>query len=167
MLYALFRHSPAWDHSAISVHRFHAFDTASCLCHPTLMPAIGSQSGLSISLALRPVPARIVQQIQRGQFVDMRELLADNIALRSQLEQVRDAMGAGVVSLATRPRVWEVASMGVLLPNLPCCRYDRCCDQRASCVCYCGIERGNASWGFWLVGIRPALSPAGCIGSFT
>ena len=81
-------------------------------------PAGGSaQQGLSISIALRPVPARIVGQIQRGQFVDMRDLLADNVALRSHSDEVRDSLGANVVSLATGPRVRELSS----IPSWICC----------------------------------------------
>uniref|UniRef100_A0A1X7UDW3 Uncharacterized protein n=1 Tax=Amphimedon queenslandica TaxID=400682 RepID=A0A1X7UDW3_AMPQE len=37
--------------------------------------------GISLSLSAEPIPARLVQKIQSGQFVEMRELLGDNIAL--------------------------------------------------------------------------------------
>ena len=84
---------------------------------PSLLTGVGVQPGLSISLALRPVPARIVTQIQIKEFVDMRELLVDNVALRSQPNDVRDSLGASVVSLAARPRVREVSS----IPSWICC----------------------------------------------
>ena len=43
-------------------------------------------SGLILSPAANPIPYRLVQRIRRGEFVEMHDLLADNIALHDQLE---------------------------------------------------------------------------------
>lgn len=71
---------------------------------PTSIPSTGltsssSQSGgLILSSALDPVPQRLVQRIQAGRFIEMRELLSDNIALHDQLETLQ-----GTVNLVSTP----------------------------------------------------------------
>ena len=50
------------------------------------MPGPPAAPGLSLSLSAEPIPARLVQKIQSGQFVEMRELLGDNIALMQHFE---------------------------------------------------------------------------------
>ena len=47
--------------------------------------AMQSQPGLVLSPASDPFPRNLVQRVQAGLFVEMRDLLADNIALLSQL----------------------------------------------------------------------------------
>ena len=44
--------------------------------------------GVILSPALQPIPARLVWRIVAGHFVEMRDLLLDNIALHDQLEAV-------------------------------------------------------------------------------
>ena len=48
-----------------------------------------SRLGLIVSAALDPIPHRLVLRIRNGEFVEMRELLADNISLYNQLEDFR------------------------------------------------------------------------------
>ena len=50
------------------------------------LPASSSQSGLSLSMSSEPIPARLVTRIQSGQFIEMRDLLRDNIALTQHYE---------------------------------------------------------------------------------
>ena len=66
---------------------------------------------LSLSMSLRPVPVRIVQQVRSGQFVDMRDLLGDNAAVRQHFEGVHGALGFHVLPMSSRPRVREVTSL--------------------------------------------------------
>ena len=69
-----------------------------------------SHPGLSLSPAADPIPHLLVQRIQAGQFVEMRDLLADNIALINQLTSLH-----GIVSLplstVNRTRLREVPSL--------------------------------------------------------
>ena len=53
----------------------------------TLTPGVTAPTcpGMILSPAANPIPYSLVQRIQSGQFVEMRDLLADNIALFSQL----------------------------------------------------------------------------------
>ena len=44
-----------------------------------------SQPGLILSPAADPIPSNMVQRIRTGQFVEMRDLLADNISLLHQV----------------------------------------------------------------------------------
>ena len=53
------------------------------LSHPTLT------SGLVLSPASELFPRKLVDKVNSGQFVDMRELLADNISLLHQLEAIQ------------------------------------------------------------------------------
>ena len=46
------------------------------------------RSGLILSPAADPIPYRLVQRIRSGEFVEMSDLLADNIALHDQLEDL-------------------------------------------------------------------------------
>ena len=64
----------------------------------TALPAPTPASGMILSQALEPVPYRLVQQIRARQFVEMRDLLSDNIALHRQWEAAQ-----GCVNVATMP----------------------------------------------------------------
>ena len=62
---------------------------------------------LILSLASDPISHRLVQHIWAGEFVDMRDLLADTISLHNELEALHDQ--ASLASLASfRPRLREV-----------------------------------------------------------
>ncbi len=67
-------------------------------------------SGLILSPAEAPVPQKIVDKIRSGQFVEMRELLADNISL---LEQLHSIHAPGNISAAgpSRPRMRDVFTL--------------------------------------------------------
>ena len=75
--------------------------------HPSLPPTASAQSGLVLSPAAEPIPQRLVHKIRSGNFVEMKELLADNLALISQLESVPGMHLLG----ATRPRLREVTTL--------------------------------------------------------
>ena len=77
----------------------------------------GAQPGLSLSISLRPLPARLVSLIQSGRFVEMRDLLGDNAAVGGRMEEIRAAEGVSILQVAARPRVREVSS----LPSWMCC----------------------------------------------
>ena len=70
-----------------------------------------AQPGISLSISLRPVPARLVSQIQSGHYVEMRDLLGDNAAIGRQLEDIRTTMGANILQVSSRPRVRDVTSL--------------------------------------------------------
>ena len=55
-------------------------------------PSVGSQPGLVLSPAAAPFPKKLVDKIQAGNFVEMKELLTDNMALVSQLETVQGSL---------------------------------------------------------------------------
>uniref|UniRef100_A0A1X7VFI7 Uncharacterized protein n=1 Tax=Amphimedon queenslandica TaxID=400682 RepID=A0A1X7VFI7_AMPQE len=52
------------------------------------VPGPPAAPGLSLSLSAEPIPARLVQKIRSGQFVKMRELLGDIIALTQHFESL-------------------------------------------------------------------------------
>ena len=83
---------------------------------PPSMLATGSigpptRVGLSLSLSTEPIPARLVQRIQSGQFVDMRDLLGDNIALTQHFEAAHSSLPNTILPLSSRPRLREVSSL--------------------------------------------------------
>ena len=47
-----------------------------------------ARPGLILSPALDPFPQPLIQRVQSGQFIEMRDLLADNIALLSKLSSL-------------------------------------------------------------------------------
>ena len=66
--------------------------------------------GLVLSPAAEPFPRKLVEKVNSGQFVEMRELLADNIALLYQLEAIHGYSPFHLVG-AARPRLRDVASL--------------------------------------------------------
>ncbi len=47
---------------------------------------VAGQNGLLLSSAAEPLPNKLVEKIRSGQFVEMKELLTDNVSLINQLE---------------------------------------------------------------------------------
>ena len=76
--------------------------------HPSL-PLL-SRPGMILSPATDPIPQGLVQRIQSGQFIEMRDLLADNIALLNQLSSLHGT-AALPVSTVSRTRLREVPSL--------------------------------------------------------
>ena len=58
--------------------------------HPLVDPP--QVGGLILSPAADPIPQRLVHRIQSGQFVEMRDLLSDNISLHQRCEAVYGMM---------------------------------------------------------------------------
>lgn len=67
--------------------------------------------GMILSPALQPIPARLVRRILSGDFVEMRDLLIDNITLHDQLEAVQGPLNLTPIPGALRPRLREVPSL--------------------------------------------------------
>lgn len=82
-----------------------------------LMPITSEDSGLSLSMSLRPVPARMVQQIRAGRYIDMRDLLWDNSSVRCHYEGLQGGLGINFLPGSSRPRIREIPS----LPAWVCC----------------------------------------------
>ena len=64
--------------------------------------------GLVLSPAAEPLPNKLVEKMRAGHFIEMKELLADNIALINHLESVQ---GSPSFMGAMRPRLREVSSL--------------------------------------------------------
>ena len=78
----------------------------------TQWPQTQDQSqGMILSSALQPVPARLVCRIRAGEFIEMRDLLTDNLSLHDQLEAVQGPLLNAVTAGALRPRLREVPSL--------------------------------------------------------
>ena len=94
---------------------------------PWTLPALGSgiangilpatSGGMSLSISTRPISARILQQIQGGQYIELRDLLGDNAAVRQHFEELHGSLGVNILPMASRPRVREVST----LPSWICC----------------------------------------------
>ena len=72
------------------------------------------QSGTAaiiLSAAMQPNPARLVRRITAAEFIEMRELLSDNIALHDQLESVHGSLQTVATPGALRARMREVPSL--------------------------------------------------------
>ena len=66
-------------------------------------------SAVSLSPAAEPFPARLVAKIKSGDFVDMKEMLTDNISLLRQLDDMPSSIPALPGSL--KPRLREVSTL--------------------------------------------------------
>ena len=74
---------------------------------PPLPTATGA---FSLSPATEPFPQKLVAKILSGQFVDMREMLTDNISLLQQLEIMGGQTAPGLPGVL-RPRLREVNTL--------------------------------------------------------
>lgn len=61
--------------------------------------------------ALEPIPKRLVQRIRSGSFVDMCELLSDNVAHHDHLEAMQGSVSVMALQTGTRPWQREVPSL--------------------------------------------------------
>ena len=78
----------------------------------TAAPVSTSSVGVILSPALEPIPHRLVHRIRTGRFLEMRELLSDNIALHDQLEAIQGHTSLAVLpSTVLRTRQREVPSL--------------------------------------------------------
>jgi hypothetical protein len=78
--------------------------------HPS--PNAGSSSaGLILSPASDPIPSRLVRRIQAGEFIEMRELLADNISLYNRSSELQGISPISVLPPSLRPQIREVPSL--------------------------------------------------------
>ena len=78
----------------------------------TAAPVSTSSDGLILPPALEPITHHLVHRNQTGRFLEMRELLSDNIALHNQLEAIQRHTSLAVLPstvLFTCPR--EVPSL--------------------------------------------------------
>ena len=71
---------------------------------------LSPQPGLTLSPAAETFPKRLVDKVRSGQFVEMKELLTDNMSLISQLEAVQGTSAAQMLG-PNRPRLREVSSL--------------------------------------------------------
>ena len=81
--------------------------------HSSLNPfgCLPATTNLSLSLATEPVPVKLVDRIRSGAFVDMRDLLADNVALVRHYEAFQGAFPIHILPGTARPRVREVSTL--------------------------------------------------------
>ena len=72
---------------------------------------IGGSLSVILSSSSQPIPARLTRRIMAGEFVEMRELLCDNIALHDQLESIHGSLQTMATPGALRARMREVPSL--------------------------------------------------------
>jgi len=95
--------------TGVGLSQLPALVTNSVPSIPAIFPT-PAHSGMILSPAADPIPYNLVQRIQSGQFIEMRDLLADNIAL---LNQMTSLSGTTSIPFATmnRTRLREVPSL--------------------------------------------------------
>ena len=75
----------------------------------TAPPHLGPQAGLLLSPALEVIPKKLVDKIRSGHFIDLKELLQDNISVLDQLETLQGS--SGQVVGAARHRLRDISSL--------------------------------------------------------
>lgn len=71
----------------------------------------GGSLSVILSSSSQPIPARLARRIVAGEFIEMRELLCDNIALHDQLESIHGSLQTVATPGALRARMREVPSL--------------------------------------------------------
>ena len=84
---------------------------AGVLAPPSLGSAPFLLGDLSLPLSTQPIPAKLVNRIRSGQFIEMHDLLGDNIALTQHFESLNNAFPAHILPASSRPRLREVTSL--------------------------------------------------------
>ena len=84
---------------------------------PSLLPPVAvlplpttQPTGIVLAPALQQIPACLVWRILGGEFVEMRDLVLDNIALHNQLETFNGSLLVAATPGCLRPRLREVPS---------------------------------------------------------
>lgn len=85
------------------------FPITTNLLNSSLLPSL-STPGMILSPAADPIPRALVQRIQSGQFVDMRDMLADNISLLNQLSSLQGTVALPFNTI-NRTRLREIPSL--------------------------------------------------------
>ena len=81
---------------------------------PSVLPSLSGplpSQALSLSMALEPVSARLVTRITSGHFIEMLDLLPDNISLSQRIDEAHASFPAYVLPASSRPRLREVTSL--------------------------------------------------------
>ena len=73
-------------------------------------PPIPSSSGLTLSDTAEPFPQKLVEKVTSGQFVEMSELLADNINLLQYMQSMQGTFPVQMLG-PSRPKLREVNSL--------------------------------------------------------
>ena len=79
-----------------------------------LSPGLYQEPPLATSLILTPtidpMPPKLVQRIRSGQFVELKELLPDNMALQQQLETIQGHTSLPLLPPSLKPRFREITT---------------------------------------------------------
>ena len=70
-----------------------------------------SSGGLLLSPASQVIPKKLVDKIRAGKFIELKELLQDNIALMSHLDDMQHGTSAVHVVGVSRPRLRDITSI--------------------------------------------------------
>ena len=116
----------------------------------SLLPAV------SLSPATEPFPRKLVEKIQAGQFVEMKELLSDNIALLQQLDVFQGQCAAWCTEV-TSPRGSDTTFVALQLLGL----HGRPYHTRQVSLRQTAPTRGPASWRCGVARLRQGLPPTG------
>lgn len=125
-----------------------------------LTPAPIMVPGLSLSPATAPLPQKLVDKIRSGQFVEMKELLTDNVSLLQQLDTFGN-YAAPTLPGVLKPRLREVTSLPTWLYCFLAYIAVRAGDPCTAGICPPRYQGGPKAWGIGLVGLRPGVPSAG------
>ena len=81
--------------------------TAAPIC--SVLPA--ASAAFQLSSSFQPVPAKMVAKIRSLQYVDMRELLPDNVSLLKNMEELDAKFVSASLPATARPKLREVHSL--------------------------------------------------------
>ena len=54
-------------------------------------------------MSSRPIPAKIVELVRSGRYVEMGDFLDDNMAVRRHFEEIQGVMGMQLLPVSSRP----------------------------------------------------------------
>ena len=121
---------------------------------------LSSGSGLSLYLSSEPVPARLLQRMRGGHFVEMHDLLSDNITLTQHFESVANYFPTVLPQSGPTYKRFFPFFMCILLSNVfssPGAKPDH---LGFPGVCQTDCAGGTPPWRVGLVRLRPPFPAA-------
>lgn len=76
----------------------------------TAAPIEASGEGLLLSPSAEVIPKKLLDKMRSGKFIEMKELLQDNMMLAAQVEELQGPLSMHVIG-AARPRLREITSL--------------------------------------------------------
>lgn len=115
---------------------------------PSVHPS-STGSPLVLSSALPPIPAKVMEKVAQGQFIDFKDLLADNMALQKRLNEVgiqsHFFSPTGRLRVVQDPLTWVSCFLAYMSASIDC-KQTRSLAAYGMIVIHLARKHGGKGW---------------------